>query len=310
MTRPAARLRGGGIGEYERRFLDGDLMAMRPLLRQAVGANTLTLRTVDLASNITTRANGTGGTRIQFDGMFTALESPFVMSDFAGDYTEIVRAGSLDRTLAANADIQFVLNHDWDAAPMARTTAGTLAVRADGTCTAQLDPARSDVGIVLSAIEGGELDAMSYAFWVTMQEWSPDYTQRDIIECDMDGGDVSVVTHPANPGTTGTISAQSQRAAGNALLRSPALVLLAEHVAAERRAGAALSAATMGVLTQVLNLVADADEAVDAAQPLLAGLMGVPNPDDEDTSSQTNDSGVDPGVVRQRLALANLARKG
>ena len=38
----------------------------------------------------------------------------------------------------------------------------------------------------------------------------------------------------------------------------------------------------MAILAQVLDLVAAADDAVDAAQPLLADLMGVPNPDDDE----------------------------
>jgi phage head maturation protease len=53
-------------------------------------------------------------------------------------------------------------------------------------------------------MDGGELDAMSFAFYVVRQMWSPDYEQRDITEIDLDGGDTSVVTHPANPATTGT----------------------------------------------------------------------------------------------------------
>jgi hypothetical protein len=36
----------------------------------------------------------------------------------------------------------------------------------------------------------------------------------------------------------------------------------------------------------VLSLVAAADDAVDEAQPLLAELMGVPNPDAADTAEE------------------------
>ena len=115
------RAGGPSIAEAERRFLEGDMMAMRPLLRQAVGANMLSL--VANVGEFTTRDNGTGGARVQFDGLFTALDSPFTMSDWAGDYAEIMHGGSLDRTISNGCDTQFVMNHDWTAAPMARTTA-------------------------------------------------------------------------------------------------------------------------------------------------------------------------------------------
>jgi phage head maturation protease len=49
-------------------------------------------------------------------------------------------------------------------------------------------------------MERGDLDEMSFAFQVIRQEWSPDYTQRDITEVKL--FDVSVVTYPANPATS------------------------------------------------------------------------------------------------------------
>jgi hypothetical protein len=130
--------------------------------------------------------------------------------------------------------------------------------------------------------------------------WSPDYLQRDILEVDIDGGDTSVVTFPANPGTTGTTSLRKQAARG--LLRSGIL----DDARMDLRAGKTLSADTMNVLQQVLDLVAEADDAVDAAQPLLADLMGVPNPDADDSSSsqQTNSHTTDATTSGRSLALA------
>jgi phage head maturation protease len=46
------------------------------------------------------------------------------------------------------------------------------------------------------------LDEMSFAFRVTRQEWSPDWMQRDILEYNINRGDVSVVTYGANPATS------------------------------------------------------------------------------------------------------------
>ena len=306
--------RSGGIAEYRQRVLDGDVAAMRALVRQ-VGVNTLTIP-VERAE-VRLLPNGSGGDRLTFDGAFTTLDAPYQMMDWAGDYEEVVRSGALDKTLAEGADIQFVLNHNWDAAPMARTVAGSLQVNPDGTCQALIDGTRSDVHIVASALEGGELNAMSFAFYVTSQEWSPDYLQRDIRELDMDGGDVSVVTFPANPGTAGSTSIRKRNR--EALLRSGLVPILQQRAEIEQRVGATLSAATMETLQAVLDLIADADEAVDAAQVQLSALMGVPNPDDADgygddtgsdadptetDASEPRSAGPDPHVVRQRLALA------
>jgi hypothetical protein len=52
-------------------------------------------------------------------------------------------------------------------------------------------------------MERGDVDEMSFGFWVTRQQWSPDYDQRDILEVSLNKGDVSVVNYGANPATAG-----------------------------------------------------------------------------------------------------------
>ena len=59
----------------------------------------------------------------------------------------------------------------------------------------------------------------------------------------------------------------------------------------EQRAGKILSSQSMEVLKQVLSLIASADESLDDAQPLLADLMGVPNPDADEESVESEDDG-------------------
>ena len=44
---------------------------------------------------------------------------------------------------------------------------------------------------------------MSFGFRVIRQDWSPDFTQRDISEVSLNKGDVSVVNYGANPATAG-----------------------------------------------------------------------------------------------------------
>jgi uncharacterized protein len=326
--RPSTRSRSGGLTELEDRVLDGDVAAVRALVRQASGPNTLDMRVDRGDIEIKAKPDGTGGTRLLFTGYASVFESPYTMWDWAGDYTEIIRSGAATKTLTEDPDVVFCLNHDWAAAPMARTIAGTLRIGEDSTglpVEADLDGQRADVYAVQSCMDAGELDAMSFAFYVTRQTWSPDYDQRDILELDIDGGDVSVVTHPANPATAGTTALRA--AAARALARSRVPALLVERARAEKRAGKTLSAATTSTLTEVLDLVGSADEGLDTASSLLAELLGVDDPSDEgetDSTDSTTDvvetdsaeitaetlnspTGPDPVAVRERLRLRAAA---
>lgn len=316
------KIRNGGVlsragqplTRPEQALLDGDRRAMRAVIRQALGVNTLTLpfREVELKA----KADGSGGTRLVFTGYASVIDFEFEMADWWDTYTEVMRAGCFTRTLNADPDVIFCLNHNWDAVPMARCNSRmavkTNLLEEDSTGllnVAHLDGTRSDVAILQSAMEAEELDAMSLAFWVTQQSWSPDYDQRDIREVDMDGGDTSVVNWPANPGTTGTTSLRKRQALGLARSRVPAL--LVSRARAERRAAGDLDPATVTALQGVLDLIASADIAVDAAQPLLAELLGVPNPDadDEDNGDDTTDESDSlskisvPGMSLARMRL-------
>jgi uncharacterized protein len=314
------KIRRGGLAEFEQRVLDGDTRAMRALVRQASGPNTLHMPFKDV--ELRAAPDGSGGSRMVFTGYASVVEEPFTMADWLGDYTEVVRGGAFTKTLSESPDTIFCLNHDWASAPMARTKAGTLRLSEDATglwTEADLDGNRDDVYRVQSCMEAGELDAMSFAFYVTRQTWSPDYDQRDILEVDMDGGDTSVVTFPANPATTGTTGLRSRAASTLARSRVPALIV---QRAREERAGAKLSSSTMETLQEVLDLIADADVGVDSAQVILSELMGVPNPDDDaasadsaETDSAETDAeslsapyGPDPVAVRERLRLLAAAK--
>jgi HK97 family phage prohead protease len=203
-----------------------------------------------------------------------------------GWYTETIERGAFKRTLSESPDVQLLINHT--GMPIARTKSGTLELAEDERglkVDADLDPEDPDVKSLARKMGRGDIDMMSFAFQQTAQDWNEDYTDRKILACSIHRGDVSVVNQGANPATLASIRSADAIAA-LADLGSP--VVLAAFVEwrdytlvpREQRAGKALSAATMEVLTQVLNLVAAADEAVDEAQPLLAELMGVPNPDE------------------------------
>lgn len=211
------------------------------------------------------------GSKVELTGYASTTEMPYEMWDMFGSYTEVVRAGAFAKTLAEGADVAYLANHE--GLTMARSKSGTLRLQEDTTgllTIATVNTSRSDVRDLVTAVEDGDVDEMSFAFRVTRQQWSPDYDERALVELNLDRGDVSAVNYGANPNT----NVGMQRAFRS---RRPAEL---HRIAVELREGKALSAATLGTLSQVLDLIASADDAVDQAQPLLADLMGVPNPDD------------------------------
>jgi HK97 family phage prohead protease len=150
------------------------------------------------------------GGSLRFTGYASVTESAYEMEDWLGDYTEVIRRGAFSKTLAEAADVPFKLNHS--GMTLARTKSGTMRLAEDSTglhVEADLDPANGDVRNIRSAMERGDLDEMSFAFRVTRQEWSPDYTQRDITEVNLNKGDVSIVNYGANPHTAGLTSLRS-----------------------------------------------------------------------------------------------------
>lgn len=150
------------------------------------------------------KPDGTGGSTLTFSGYATVYDIGYEMSDWAGPFTEVMRAGAASKTLNEGADVPFLINHG--GMTLARTKSGTLKLADDTTglhTEAGLDPANSSVRDLQSAMERGDIDEMSLAFWVTRQQWSPDFDQRDILEINLNKGDVSVVNYGANPNTAG-----------------------------------------------------------------------------------------------------------
>jgi HK97 family phage prohead protease len=136
-------------------------------------------------------------------GYASVTEEPYEMRDTYGAYSEVVRSGAFAKTLNESPAVQLLLNHEGLA--MAYTKAGTLRLSEDETglhMEAEVNPARGDVRDMLTALDDGDVDEMSFAFRVVRQNWSPDYDQRDIVEVSLNRGDVSVVNFGANPATS------------------------------------------------------------------------------------------------------------
>ncbi|MDQ0992171.1 HK97 family phage prohead protease [Streptomyces sp. V3I7] len=139
----------------------------------------------------------------QVEGYASAFEQGYEMWDMFGPYTEIVSKGAADKTLAADPEVVFRFNHA--GTPMASTRNARLELWADDQGLGQrawLNPKRSDVQLLVQAIEDQDVREQSFMFRITSGQWSPDYTEYRIQEFDLERGDVGPVTYGANPHTS------------------------------------------------------------------------------------------------------------
>lgn len=139
----------------------------------------------------------------EVEGYASAFEQGYEMYDWYGPYTEIVSAGAADETLAADPEVVFRFNHA--GTPMASTRNGRLLLWADEQGLGQrawLNPKRSDVQLLVQAIEDADVREQSFMFRITSGQWSPDYTEYRIQSFDLERGDVGPVTYGANPHTS------------------------------------------------------------------------------------------------------------
>lgn len=190
--------------------------------------------------------------RMTLTGYASTTEQPYKMYDMFGEYSEVVRAGAFSKTLAEGADVSFLANHG--GMTMARTKTGSLILSEDSTgllSVAELNTERQDARDLLTAIEDGEIDEMSFAFRVMQQKWSPDYDERSMLELNLDRGDVSAVNYGANPTTSigVTRAFRSQKAAR------------LHSLAAEVRESGQLSPDVAATVSQLLTLLASGEEA-------------------------------------------------
>lgn len=166
--------------------------------------NVVERRAVAKEFNLRSTQDGAGGEVLNFSGYASVTESPYEMEDWLGSFSENIRSGAFAKTLAESADVPFKLNHD--GMTLARTKSGTMQLSEDSTglhVDAQFDPRNSAVRDIQSAMERGDMDEMSFGFRVMRQDWSPDFMQRDILEVNLNKGDVSLVNYGANPATAG-----------------------------------------------------------------------------------------------------------
>lgn len=249
------------------------------------------LETRTVTADIEVREADSSGL-VNIEGYATTFGQEYDM----GAFRELVHPDAFTRTLSTNPDVRFLVDHAGQ--PLARTKSGTLTLTPDSTgmhMRAGVDPSDPDVQRLLPKMRRGDLDQMSFAFRVPTggDEWSEDYGLRTLREINMAGGDVSVVTYPANPNTTVSVRSQDVR---------DAQCVFAATMVAELRAGNTVGADNMAQLKKVLDLIAAADDAVDEAQVVLSAALGVANPDDDGQANSGRPLGLALAVA-QRLGI-------
>jgi HK97 family phage prohead protease len=146
-------------------------------------------------------------TGFTFEGVASVVDSPYTVRDQFGEFTETIGTGAFNKTLRdSKADVALFINHDHQGIPLATRSAKTLQLAADPNLrvSAALDPMRSDVQNLRSAVTRGEMRQMSIGFTVPKDakkdRWNDDMTERHITELNLI--ETSVVWRGANQHTT------------------------------------------------------------------------------------------------------------
>ena len=146
------------------------------------------------------RAESPAGTEtLKLTGRPIVYDTPTVINDPAGAFTEIIRRGALDDTDIS--DTRLLYNHDLNRVPLARTPKTMQLTKSPAglDMAAQL-PETPEARAVYTAVERGDLTGMSFAFvvppggdkWETRTKTREVFKIKKILE-------VSVVPFPAYP---------------------------------------------------------------------------------------------------------------
>jgi HK97 family phage prohead protease len=181
------------------------------------------------------------------DGYASTYNQPYAV----GYFDERVLSSAFTRTMGRNPDVRLLVDHEGQ--PLARTASGTLTLDEKTPlgfrALAPLEPSDPDVQRVVPKMMRGDLGEMSFAFRVFQggDEWdySGERPLRTLREIDMNGGDVSLVTYPANPGTMASLRSDTGP--------QEACWTLAEAMLFERRRGRSFEKRTLRHLYGALD---------------------------------------------------------
>jgi HK97 family phage prohead protease len=202
---------------------------------------------------------------VTVEGYASTFDQPYNM----GWYKETVARGAFDRTLKSKPDVRLLVNHD--GLPLARTKSmpENLTLSTDSTglaIRAILDASDPDVRRLVPKMKRGDLDQMSFAFGIVTEEWSDDSKKRNLTELSLAGGDVSIVTYPANPNASISVRARQMVDESSDELRNTYVRIAAGDME--------LPPATAKRMMALLESMYSVDENADGSLLELTALMG------------------------------------
>lgn len=230
--------------------------------------------------DIEIRGDGDGRT---IRGLAVPFNQPTRIREFFDEYDEIFVQGSFAKTIAERGQkVKYLYQHE-RSEPIGRATMW----REDAAgLYGEWYISKTPLGdTVLELVRDGVIDSNSIGFDPITAETTPRRGDVPFVtRTEVRLREVSAVTFPAYEGAT----ISGVRALDDEAIQR------AVGFANDLRAGNTLSAQNAAKLNHVLSLVASADRAVDEAQPLLAALLGVPNPDVEQDAEDEADDGDQP----------------
>ena len=139
-------------------------------------------------------AEATSGT-MTLTGRAVVFDTPTLIHDPMGDYTEIIRSGALAG--ADMSDVHLFVGHDTTKVPLARVPKTMqLSISPAGLDIAAQLPDTAAAKEVYQGVQRGDLSGMSFAFTVGSDEYDPKTNTRTISRIDKIL-EVSVVPYPA-----------------------------------------------------------------------------------------------------------------
>jgi uncharacterized protein len=149
--------------------------------------------------DVEVRAEGDGMTFRGYAAVFNSW------SEDLGGFRERIRPGAFDKSMAQKRAIKMFHNHNSDIV-LASTRAKTLTLTSDERgLVAEAQLPDNYWGIyVRDAVKRGDIDSMSFGFQAIADEWSKDFTERELSEIRLfEVSDVS--GWPAYPATSASV---------------------------------------------------------------------------------------------------------
>jgi HK97 family phage prohead protease len=158
---------------------------------------------------ITTRSSGKANA--DSPGTIRGYASVFDSASEDLGYSEIVKPGAFRNTLLRKPDVRALVNHN-PSLMIGRTRNGSLKLSEDGhgLLTEITLPNTTTGRDLYELVRANYINQMSFGFHVIQDRW-PSPKRRELVEVDLAGGDVSVVSFPAYSATTAEARDQLQQ---------------------------------------------------------------------------------------------------